>query len=59
VFVGEGGLGAWQESEMRAFIARSRREEVAVIPVLLPGCPDSLQLTLFLEAFTWVDCAKG
>ena len=59
VFVGEGGLGAWQEPEMRAFIARSRREQVPVIPVLLPGCPDSPQLALFLEAFTWVDLREG
>lgn len=44
---------------MRAFIARSRREEVPVIPVLLPGCPDSPQLTFFLEAFTWVDLRQG
>ena len=59
VFVGAAGLGAWQEPEMRAFIARSRREKVPVIPVLLPGCPDSPQLTLFLEAFTWVDLRSG
>jgi hypothetical protein len=59
VFVGAGGLGAWQEPEMRAFIARSRREQVPVIPVLLPGCPDSPRLTLFLEAFTWVDLRQG
>lgn len=59
VCVGAGGLGAWQEPEMRAFIARSRREQVPVIPVLLPGCPDSPRLTLFLEAFTWVDLRQG
>jgi TIR domain len=59
VFVGETGLGAWQEPEVRAFIARSRTEEVAVIPVLLPGCPDSSQLALFLQAFTWVDLRDG
>src|SRR5436305_11764404 len=59
VFVGADGLGAWQEPEMRAFIARSRREQVPVIPVLLPGCPDSPQLALFLEAFTWVDLRSG
>jgi hypothetical protein len=59
VFVGKDGLGAWQEPEMRAFIARSRREKVPVIPVLLPGCPDSPRLTLFLEAFTWVDLSDG
>jgi tetratricopeptide (TPR) repeat protein len=55
VFVGVEGLGSWQEPEMRAFIARSRRERIPVIPVLLPGCPESPQLTVFLEAFTWVD----
>lgn len=59
VFVGMDGLGAWQEPEMRAFIARSRREQIPVIPVLLPGCPESPQLTLFLEAFTWIDLRNG
>jgi hypothetical protein len=59
VFVGAEGLGTWQEPEMRAFIARSRREKVPVIPVLLPGCPDSPQLNLLLEAYTWVDLRDG
>ncbi|HVR95102.1 MAG TPA: TIR domain-containing protein [Thermoanaerobaculia bacterium] len=59
VFVGEDGLGAWQEPEMRAFLVRARREEIPVIPVLLPGCPESPQLTLFLEAMTWVDLRDG
>lgn len=59
VFVGSDGLGAWQEPETRAFIATSRRKQVPIIPVLLPGCPDSPQLTLFVEAFTWVDLRQG
>ena len=59
VFVGAGGLGSWQEPEMRAFLARSKREEVPIIPVLIPGCPDSPQLALFLEALTWVDLRGG
>jgi hypothetical protein len=59
VFFGMDGLGSWQEPEMRAFIARSRRKQIPVIPVLLPGCPESPQLTLFLEAFTWVDLRDG
>ncbi|HSS52604.1 MAG TPA: hypothetical protein VLX28_26985, partial [Thermoanaerobaculia bacterium] len=50
---------AWQAPEMRAFIARSRHEQVPVIPVLLPDCPDSPQLNLFLEAFAWVDLREG
>lgn len=59
VFVGEDGMGAWQQPEMRAFLARARREEIPVIPVLLPGCPESPQLSLFLEAMTWVDLRDG
>jgi hypothetical protein len=59
VFVGKDGMGAWQQPEMRAFLARSRQERIPVIPVLLPGCPDSPQLTLFLEAMTWVDLRQG
>jgi TIR domain len=61
VFVGEEGLGSWQESEVRAFLEleRSRRERVPVIPVLLPGCPKSPELGLFLRAYTWVDLREG
>ncbi|HEX3530953.1 MAG TPA: tetratricopeptide repeat protein [Thermoanaerobaculia bacterium] len=59
VFIGAGGLGAWEGPEMRAFIDRSRRESIPVIPVLLPGCPNSPQLPLFLQAFTWVDLRTG
>ena len=59
VFVGADGLGDWQEPEMRASLARSRKERIPVIPVLLPGCPDSPRLSLFLEALTWVDLRGG
>lgn len=59
VLLGLNGLGGWQEPEMRAFIARSKGEQIPVIPVLLPDCPDSPQLALFLEAFTWVDLRQG
>src|SRR4051812_5127586 len=59
VFIGAGGLGAWEGPEMRVFLDRSRRESIPVMPVLLPGCPNSPQLPLFLQAFTWVDLRKG
>jgi TIR domain len=59
VFIGAEGLGAWETPEMRAFIDRSRRERVPVIPVLLPGSPETPRLPLFLEAFTWVDLRRG
>jgi TIR domain len=59
VFVGAEGMGTWQAPEMRAFLARSKKEQLPVIPVLLPGCPDTPQLALFLEAMTWVDLRQG
>lgn len=59
VFVGKDGVGPWQAPEMRAFLARAAREGIPVIPVLLPGCPESPQLSLFLEAMTWVDLRQG
>jgi hypothetical protein len=59
VFVGSSGLGAWQEPEMQASLTRSRRERIPVIPVLLPGCPESPQLNIFLENLTWVDLREG
>ena len=43
VFIGRDGMGAWQTPEMRAFLVRARQQELPVIPVLLPGCPDSPQ----------------
>src|SRR3954469_12618256 len=57
--VGKDEVGAWQRTEMQAFLARSRREKIPVIPVLLPGCPNSPMLSLFLEEMTWVDLREG
>jgi WD40 repeat protein len=59
ICVGAGGLGNWQEPEMRAALARSREERLPVIPVLLPGCPESPRLSLFLKGMTWVDLRSG
>jgi hypothetical protein len=59
VFIGQHNQGAWQGPEMWAFVDRSRRERTPVIPVLLPDCPESAELDLFLRAFTWVDFRGG
>ena len=56
VIVGADGL--CQERETRAFIARSRREQIPVIPVLLPDCPDSPQLTTFLEGLVFLEAIR-
>jgi len=54
VFVGPGGVGPWQNQEMRAFLNEFAVRECPVIPVLLPGGA-APQLPLFLRSMTWVD----
>ncbi|MEO1528801.1 MAG: protein kinase, partial [Planctomycetota bacterium] len=57
VFVGESGLGPWQEVEQEAFIREfvEREQECPVIPVILPDCINVPKLPTFLRAMTWVD----
>lgn len=60
VFIGPGGIGPWENEEMRAAIARRVNEgggRFRVIPVLLPGVerPQRSGLPAFLTATTWVE----
>ncbi|MGJ3251868.1 MAG: SUMF1/EgtB/PvdO family nonheme iron enzyme [Elainellaceae cyanobacterium] len=55
VFVGEAGLGPWQKREMRAYIRAFVKQDLPVIPVLLPSAPVKPTLPIFLEGFHWVD----
>jgi len=60
VFVGESGLGPWEEPEMEVFLNRAVRETgLPVIPVLLPGAPADVELPTFLSLYTWVDLRSG
>ena len=64
VCVGGNGIGPWEEPEMRALLRRFVKEKqfgniVPVIPVLLPGAPDDVELPMFLEAHKWVDLRGG
>lgn len=60
VLVGASGIGPWADAEMRAFLNEcTRRKDVTIIPVLLPGAPPEMELPLFLQAYTWIDMRQG
>lgn len=59
VFVGQSGLGPWQDIEIRAFLSQFVKRRCPVIPVILDDCNQVPQLPLFLEQLTWVDFRKS
>ena len=62
VFLGVGGIGPWENEEMRAALnIRVRRKGFRVIPVLLTDAklPEAGMLPLFLSGLTWVDFRSG
>ncbi|MGA7194749.1 MAG: toll/interleukin-1 receptor domain-containing protein, partial [Anaerolineales bacterium] len=62
VFVGPSGVGPWENEEMRSALdTRAHDKTRRVIPILLPGAPDSksLKLPRFLARLTWVDFRAG
>jgi hypothetical protein len=59
VCVGESGLGPWQDEEMQAALRLAVRLHRPVIPLLLPGAPETPELPLFLANRGWVDARDG
>ena len=59
ILIGKTDIGPWADREMRAFLSEFVRRKVAVIPVMLPGAPDTPDLPVFLREFTWVDLRRG
>ena len=55
VFVGNSGLGPWQNEEIKAFIRAFVNRKCPVIPVLLPNAPKEPKLPVFLQGLMWVD----
>jgi GTPase SAR1 family protein len=58
VFVGEKGLGPWQDMEQSAFLRQFVKRDCPVIPVLLSTCDQVPKLPVFLGGMTWVDFRK-
>jgi len=59
VVVGGDGLGPWEDEEMQGALRLAVSDKIPVIPVLLPGCPQTPKLPLFLGNRTWVDLRGG
>jgi hypothetical protein len=59
VLIGEQGLGPWAKLEMEASLHRSAKQKLQVIPVLLPGAPEEVELPEFLDLYGWVDLRGG
>jgi tetratricopeptide (TPR) repeat protein len=59
VLVGNDGEGPWQAEETMAALELAVREQLPVIPVLLPNAPTRPDLPMFLGNRTWVDIRGG
>jgi hypothetical protein len=58
VFIGQSGIGPWQQLELEAFLCEFVRRSCPVIPVLLTNAPREPELPVFLGGMTWVDFRK-
>ncbi|MHC4474307.1 MAG: leucine-rich repeat domain-containing protein [Planctomycetota bacterium] len=59
VFVGDSGIGPWQEVEIEAFLREFVKRGCPVIPVIFKKCQEEPELPVFLRGMTWVDLRKG
>lgn len=58
VFVGENGIGPWEEIEIRAFLSEFVRRDCRVIPVILPNTKKIPKLPIFLREKQYCDLRK-
>jgi hypothetical protein len=59
VFVGQEGIGPWQDQELEAFLRQFVKRECPVIPVVLPDCEKPPELPIFLQGRIGVDFRKN
>ena len=55
VFVGQNGLGLWQDEEIQALLSQFVKRECPVIPVVLPSAKATPKLPWTLANLNWVD----
>jgi len=58
IFIGENGIGPWQEIEISAIIRTFVERKCPVIPVILKNCNAEPKLSIFLRGFQNVDFRK-
>lgn len=58
VFVGNSGMGPWQNMEVNAFIRKFVDRQSPVIPAVLRSCKKAPDMPIFLNGMTWVDFHK-
>ncbi|WP_133512986.1 toll/interleukin-1 receptor domain-containing protein [Candidatus Thiosymbion oneisti] len=59
VFIAGDGLGPWEDEEVQVVLRLAVKNQRPVIPVLLPGAPEQVDLPMFLCGRTWVDLRSG
>jgi hypothetical protein len=55
VFVGQSGVGPWQNMEIYTVLDDFTRRQRPIVPVILPGAGQALDIPLFLRSYTWID----
>jgi hypothetical protein len=55
VFIGESGVGPWQDEEVQTFLSLFVKRKSPIIPVILPSAKTTPKLPWTMENFHWVD----
>jgi hypothetical protein len=55
IFVGESGLGPWQDQEIQALLSQFVKRKCPVIPVILSSAKETPKLPWTLQNLHWVD----
>ncbi|MBE9248504.1 TIR domain-containing protein [Dolichospermum sp. LEGE 00240] len=59
IFIGKSGLGMWQGLELKVILSMCLKQNIPVIPVLLPEVSDLPPDMLFLKEFNYINIYDG